>query len=569
MKVRYKVGNWCFKGRTPERVWLGRLFLICSVLFTIDFLRYNWHINFRSINRSSEPLGLWNRAAKHSHDDYSSRVRENQDYKTIVNDNYDKRKTTDGRFFIYQWDESITNRWPLADTHHRLSIPAIYAANHGIGPLVNISQGRYMTHQYSLFRTLLTRLQDSPLRTFNPAEAAAFFIPYDFGMDSSTRRSDGALALTECPTKKKVVELLTNSPYFQVSHGEDHFMLHSINQMMLHFTPLENCMDVYASCYNCTKLGIDAYPKQLFAPIAKNPYLSHKWISVPFPSDFHMSAAVTDVLWKYPQTGTAQSKFSDRNILIAYMGSTSVSAKKQKELRNEIVRECERRMNERKSKVKVAVAGTGTDARVNEDLRECLVIKLSSHESHALLPSQLSSLHNRSSRVELSDGMKTTLDHVPVEHLSSRPMTSGSVSLYSISRLCLCPGGDFPTRKAFFDSLLSGCVPVTFHPSAALIQWPWHWSDGDTAQSIKVAGECTILMPYIEFMSDPSLAMQKLASYAVDEALMGRKRRCISEVAMRMQYNVPGKARLQGLGYGSKDAVDVILDRLLNRKGKI
>ena len=31
------------------------------------------------------------------------------------------------------------------------------------------------------------------------------------------------------------------------------------------------------------------------------------------------------------------------------------------------------------------------------------------------------------------------------------------------SRFCLQPSGDSPTRKSFYDSVMSGCVPVTFH----------------------------------------------------------------------------------------------------------
>ena len=34
---------------------------------------------------------------------------------------------------------------------------------------------------------------------------------------------------------------------------------------------------------------------------------------------------------------------------------------------------------------------------------------------------------------------------------------------------------DFPTRKALVDSLLSGCIPVTFHEYTAIRQMKWHW----------------------------------------------------------------------------------------------
>jgi len=37
--------------------------------------------------------------------------------------------------------------------------------------------------------------------------------------------------------------------------------------------------------------------------------------------------------------------------------------------------------------------------------------------------------------------------------------------LYRDSIFCLCAPGDIEVRKALFDIIGSGCIPVTFHPS--------------------------------------------------------------------------------------------------------
>ena len=41
-------------------------------------------------------------------------------------------------------------------------------------------------------------------------------------------------------------------------------------------------------------------------------------------------------------------------------------------------------------------------------------------------------------------------------------------------RFCLCPPGDDPARKAVFDAILSGCIPVIFEVATLFNQYPWH-----------------------------------------------------------------------------------------------
>jgi len=117
------------------------------------------------------------------------------------------------------------------------------------------------------------------------------------------------------------------------------------------------------------------------------------------------------------------------------------------------------------------------------------------------------------------------------------------------------PGGDFPTRKGFFDALLSGCVPVVFLPASALTQWPWHWA---ATGSEKQAESCTVYMPWKTFLANPQKSLDELVEMAKDEALLTSKRACIARVAPFMQYRVPGHN-------GPPDAVDVVLSRLLPR----
>ncbi|KAJ4753604.1 Xyloglucan galactosyltransferase KATAMARI1 [Rhynchospora pubera] len=48
------------------------------------------------------------------------------------------------------------------------------------------------------------------------------------------------------------------------------------------------------------------------------------------------------------------------------------------------------------------------------------------------------------------------------------------MDLMTQSHFCLQPSGDSPTRRAVFDSVLAGCIPVFFSKDTAYNQYPWY-----------------------------------------------------------------------------------------------
>lgn len=289
-------------------------------------------------------------------------------------------------FYIYDWPDSLINAVPTNFSHHRLSITPPFLQNRGAGVVVDSKRGLYHTHQYSLFLLLHQKLLLSQYRTLDPTKAVLFFVPYDLGMDCSTRTSDAALFQTNCPRVNGVMERLQSSPFFQKRRGQDHFLVHSINQMMLHYaTP--SCTALYELCLNCLKLSIDTYSPETFPYLASAPHMTNNWLSVPFPSDHHLGKGALP-WWRLPLLSWEQH-LAQRPHALCFVGSLQVTAKKQRELRQALVRECESRSR-----------------------ADCLLVGLTSHESIG-----------ESSTAGVED----------------RP--------YDVSRLCLMPGGDFPTRK--------------------------------------------------------------------------------------------------------------------------
>jgi len=407
-------------------------------------------------------------------------------------------------FYIYDWPSNVTSSAPNFQQQQKqqktrekvASITEDYLKNDGMGLLVDESIGWYSTHQYSLYVTFLARLREHPLRTLDPDKADLFFVPYDIGMDATTRSGDGALFRTNCPRRVEAARLLKGEEPFQKNHGQDHFMIMSINQPMGYFLT-SYCDEFFAVCFNCVKLSIDHYPPIMFRELKANANMRHKWQSIPFPSNFHHSDAVRVPPWDLSDPS------GPRTHDISFMGTVMVTARRSARLRTAIVDQCSKLPDS-----------------------ECKVENLASHDS------------------------QVTLRH----------------DLYTRSRLCLMPGGDFPSRKAVLDAMFSGCVPVTFQPTSAISQWPWHWE--------KHAPHCVLLFKMEEFMLDPQGSMAALRGMARNTTLIESRRRCFAEVAYRMQYNKPDStSRLRSRSRSSatvttrhtvkKDAVDVVMEQLL------
>lgn len=259
------------------------------------------------------------------------------------------------KVFIYSWDYELVNSWPYNYTHDKLSFLPNHANNFGIGNLINRQQGLFNTHQYSLFTTFYHRLLESNIVTItkDSSDADLFFIPYDIGMDSTTRQSDGALQRTNCPKVDAITQLIKSSEAFIRSNGSDHFLIHSINQPMTYFMN-SKCMKFYRLCYHCIKLSIDTYMRGTFSQLDSNSHMTHNWFSIPFPSSYHMNLQAVAVPW-------INIERSSRPFIVIYMGTSKVTARKQQKLRNLLRDECISRIS------------------------TCLYVSLDSHESIANL----------------------------------------------------------------------------------------------------------------------------------------------------------------------------------------
>lgn len=315
------------------------------------------------------------------------------------------------KFFVYDWPHLVNRYANYSDRPHHghgVEFPQ-WRLNFGAGRLIDAANSEYKTSQFALFKLMYDRAMIDPQRTLDPNQANSYFIPYDFGMDATFIEENGRMRRTQCPLAEQVLTLLRASPHFRAKGGHDHTLVVSVNQNMNYFFNAQACIDVFLTCWNCTKVSIDEY---MF--IAKDRRFELKkrginWHAVPFPADYHYSVQKhlpeTNVLapWERP------SKEENRTIIVSFLG------------------------NARKF------------SQINTHIREALIAQCQNHTDYC--------------------------SHGSYKHDAT---ISGPNDESRRAVFCLQPPGDMPTRKSVFDSALSGCIPVLFHPLTARYMYEWH-----------------------------------------------------------------------------------------------
>jgi hypothetical protein len=136
------------------------------------------------------------------------------------------------------------------------------------------------------------------------------------------------------------------------------------------------------------------------------------------------------------------------------------------------------------------------------------------------------------------------------------------ITIYKKAVFCLCPPGDDPGRKAVFDSIVSGCIPVVFHESTIYNQYPWHMSE-ETALDISV------FIPGAQLIAGTLDMMSILSS--ISPEVIKKKQEAIALLAPKLQYAIPPVTTLENRSDVTpwdppfKDAAEMALDGMFLR----
>lgn len=104
------------------------------------------------------------------------------------------------------------------------------------------------------------------------------------------------------------------------------------------------------------------------------------------------------------------------------------------------------------------------------------------------------------------------------------------LSVYRRATFCLCPPGDDPARKAVFDALVSGCIPVIFEVATLYNQYPWHIGEA-------AALDVSVYIPGGAVRASKIDLMAVLR--AVSPEVVRAKQEALRQLAPRVQYAAP------------------------------
>jgi hypothetical protein len=149
-----------------------------------------------------------------------------------------------------------------------------------------------------------------------------------------------------------------------------------------------------------------------------------------------------------------------------------------------------------------------------------------------------------------------------IGHNSKDTNLADFLTIYRHATFCLLPPGDDPGRKAVFDAILSGCIPVIFEVATLFNQYPWHVTE-------KIALDIAVGVPGGQVRAGRFNFMDALRKIPKD--VIAKKQAAIAKAAPRMQYAVPPMHLMQDRFDNTTwdppfhDGVDVALDGMFER----
>lgn len=378
------------------------------------------------------------------------------------------------------------------------------------------------------------RLVRHPLRTYDPAEATIFFVPYDGGLDATVSAWDGRSLKARCPRSGIVSGYLTHNStaqtYLRRNGGSDHFIIFSVIQGVSSLSS-PGCRRLYREvCKGCRKLAIEVSYHRGDLPVITSGKASKvysydpTWVSVPYPSSFHYTERVKRAAWVSADDSTEIHNHLDKNHRVThaiYIGGMHTANKMSNRLRRQLAESC----------------------NAVED-RECTWIAMG----------------KAGARYSAADVLKQ----------------------YESSTFCLHPPGDSPTRKGIFDSLLAGCIPgkslVPFpliHARTAIRGIAWHL----TSRSVSHYTESTVVFDKYTFGDQYTWHIRRADIHEVsvyvpptahatflqfldkiEPARVKAIQKRIARIAFSLQYSLPPTGPAARVWSPPKqDAVDLIL----------
>lgn len=346
--------------------------------------------------------------------------------------------------------------------------------NHGCGPALDVKKGAYHTDQYQMFSMIYNRAIKDPRRTLDPSKATTFLIPYDLASDCAYYKSCTKSTGSCFDFRKCPV-----APTVEALLATSPYFTRNFGKDHVLIVGMNYAMDHYIGKPKCKSLLAGICQNCTKFAIDDYSYMYGDDEGVKNRGDnWHSAPFPADFHWSHKVKPPFPWMNDNRPVVVSYVGSTKSYYNPARRIRGSIVHYCE------------------------------LHPELCVTQSYGINGSRSS--------------LFVSADYNPLE-----------LSLQSV--FCYQPIGDLMTRKGLFDSLLQGCIPVTFDPLTASVMYTWHWEE-------KFWNDISVEYPFHSTAFryfDSVLALNDMLKNNTKE--VKRKQGLIRAKVFQLQYSIDGR----------------------------
>ncbi|XP_058095359.1 probable xyloglucan galactosyltransferase GT17 [Magnolia sinica] len=205
-----------------------------------------------------------------------------------------RRCTAGALVYVYELPEKF-NAGLLEDCRN-LSVytdMCPHVANRGLGqPVPEMgSPSWYATHQFIAEMIFHARAENHPCRTWDPQEAALFYVPFYGGLHASSKFREPDLQARDA-LAVQLVEYLSQQPAWQRNQGADHFL--ALGRTAWDFMRSEDGVDFGAN----RLLRLPRVLNMSVLTVERHPWEGSNQHGIPYASYFHPSTLDEMVTWQ-------------------------------------------------------------------------------------------------------------------------------------------------------------------------------------------------------------------------------------------------------------------------------
>lgn len=211
-----------------------------------------------------------------------------------------------------------------------------HVANHGLGqplgsgPFPDSDPSPwYATNQFTSEMIFHARMENHPLRTWDPARADLFYVPFYGGLHASSQFREMNLTARD-ELAVGLFEFLESQYTWRESNGKNHFIV--LGRTEWDFMRTDSGSRSGAN----SLLNMPRVRSMIVMTVERNPWRekeTEKHQGIPYPSYFHPSTSAQMLTWQNRMRATT------RSYLFSFIGATRKGLKKAA-IRDELINQC-------------------------------------------------------------------------------------------------------------------------------------------------------------------------------------------------------------------------------------